>query len=100
MRSSSRGGGTSLRPARNTSQARSTESPDSAARHRHARHRHIDWIGACSKLKIVSAPSSVMGGTNEAPTNFLIHTLTTGPGGQVGMLAPERVDIAGVNAAD
>ena len=41
-----------------------------------------------------------MGGTNEAPTNFLIHTLTTGPGGQVGMLAPERVDIAGVNAGD
>ena len=41
-----------------------------------------------------------MGGTNEAPTYFLIHTLTTGPGGQVGMLASERVDIAGVNAAD
>jgi hypothetical protein len=58
------------------------------------------WIGACGKLKIVSAPSSVMGGTNEASTYFLIHTLTTGPGGQVGMLAPERVDIAGVNAAD
>jgi hypothetical protein len=65
-----------------------------AARHRHARHRHVDWIGACGKPKIVSAPSSVMSGTNKAPTYFLIHTLTTGPGGQVGMLAPERVDIA------
>ena len=23
-------------------------------------HRHVDWIGACGKLKIVSAPSPVM----------------------------------------
>lgn len=63
-------------------------------------HRHIDWIGACGKLKIVSAPSPVMGVTNEAPTYFLIHTLTHLPGGRVGLLAPERVDIAGVSGAD
>jgi hypothetical protein len=63
-------------------------------------HRHIDWIGACGELKIVSAPSPVMGATNEAPTYFHIHTLTAGPSGQVCLLAPERVDIAGVNAAD
>jgi hypothetical protein len=63
-------------------------------------HRHIGWIGACGKLKIVSAPSPVMGGTDEAPTYFLIHTLTAGPGGRICLLAPERVDIAGVNAAD
>jgi len=63
-------------------------------------HRHIDWIGACGKLKIVSAPSPVMGATDEAPTYFHIHTLTAGPGGQVCLLAPERVDIAGADAAD
>ena len=63
-------------------------------------HRHIDWIGTCGDLKIVSAPSPVMGATNEVPTYFHIHTLTAGPSGQVCLLEPERVDIAGVNAAD
>ena len=38
-------------------------------------HRHIDWIGSCGELKIVSAPSPVMGGTNAASTYFHIHTL-------------------------
>jgi 3',5'-cyclic AMP phosphodiesterase CpdA len=63
-------------------------------------HRHIDWVGACGKLRIVSAPSPVMGATDEARTYFHIHTLTTGPGGQVCLLPPERVDVAGANAAD
>jgi predicted MPP superfamily phosphohydrolase len=58
-------------------------------------HRHIDWIGACGKLKIVSAPSPVMGVTNEAPTYFLIHTLTGKPDGGICLLVPERVDIDG-----
>ncbi len=63
-------------------------------------HRHIDWIGACGKLKIVSAPSPIMSGTNEVPTYFLIHTLTARPDGGICLLAPERVEIDGVNAAD
>jgi 3',5'-cyclic AMP phosphodiesterase CpdA len=63
-------------------------------------HRHIDWTGACGKLKIVSAPSPVMGAANDASTYFLIHTLTTGPGGQICLLEPERVGIAGASAAD
>ena len=41
-------------------------------------HRHIDWIGACGSLKIISAPSPVMGANNEAATHFHIHTLTLG----------------------
>jgi predicted phosphodiesterase len=61
-------------------------------------HRHIDWIGTCGKLKIVSAPSPVMGVTNEAPTYFLVHTLTASPDGRICLLAPERVEIDG--AAD
>jgi 3',5'-cyclic AMP phosphodiesterase CpdA len=58
-------------------------------------HRHIDWVGACGDLKIVSAPSPVMGATNEAPTYFHIHTLSAGEGGRICLLAPERVEIAG-----
>jgi hypothetical protein len=60
-------------------------------------HRHIDWIGMCGKLKIISAPSPVMDGKNDAPTYFLIHTLSSGPNGQIHLLTPERIEIAGVN---
>jgi hypothetical protein len=57
-------------------------------------HRHIDWIGACGALKIVSAPSPVIGGPGDAPTHFHIHTLAAGPDGKLRLLAPERVEIA------
>jgi predicted MPP superfamily phosphohydrolase len=56
-------------------------------------HRHIDWIGACGGLKIVSAPSPVMGGPDDAPTHFHIHTLATGPDRELHLLPPERVEI-------
>jgi 3',5'-cyclic AMP phosphodiesterase CpdA len=58
-------------------------------------HRHIDWIGACGALRIISAPSPVMGATDDAPTHFLIHTLAAGPDGRLCLLPPERVEIAG-----
>jgi hypothetical protein len=58
-------------------------------------HRHIDWIGACGPMKIVSAPSPVMGATDDASTYFYIHTLAAGPGGQLCLLPPEKVEIAG-----
>lgn len=58
-------------------------------------HRHIDWIGACGPLKIISAPSPVMGTTNDGTTHFHIHTLAAGPDGQLRLLPPERVEIAG-----
>jgi 3',5'-cyclic AMP phosphodiesterase CpdA len=60
-------------------------------------HRHIDWVGTCGDLKIVSAPSPVMGATNEAATYFHIHTLSAGEGGRICLHAPERVEIAGAN---
>jgi hypothetical protein len=60
-------------------------------------HRHIDWIGACGPLKIISAPSPVMGATDDATTHFYVHTLTAGPDGRLGLLPPERVEIAGEN---
>ena len=58
-------------------------------------HRHIDWIGACGSVRIVSAPSPVMEATDDEPTCFHIHTLATGSGGRLCLAAPERIDIAG-----
>jgi hypothetical protein len=37
-------------------------------------HRHIDWIGKCAGLSIVSAPSPVMEATDGISTYFYIHT--------------------------
>ena len=42
-------------------------------------HRHVDWIGACGKLKIVSAPSPVMA-PDSKPTHFYVHALGSGAG--------------------
>jgi predicted MPP superfamily phosphohydrolase len=61
-------------------------------------HRHIDWIGACGAIKIVSAPSPVMGAADDAPTHFHIHTLAAGPDGRLYLLSPERIEIAGVES--
>jgi predicted MPP superfamily phosphohydrolase len=58
-------------------------------------HRHIDWIGACGAMRIISAPSPVMGATDDAPTHFLIHTLAAGSNGRLCLLPPERVEIVG-----
>jgi len=58
-------------------------------------HRHIDWIGACGSLKIISAPSPVMNATDDMATHFYVHTLTAGPDGKLDLLPPERVEIAG-----
>jgi hypothetical protein len=56
-------------------------------------HRHIDWVGACGDLRIVSAPSPVMGTREDAPTYFYIHTLAAGADGRLHLLSPERVEI-------
>jgi hypothetical protein len=58
-------------------------------------HRHIDWIGECGSLRIISAPSPVMEVTDEEPTSFLIHELAAGSEGRLCLLAPERVEIPG-----
>ncbi len=56
-------------------------------------HRHVDWIGACGELKIVSAPSPVMA-PQSAPTHFYVHALGPGPDGRLRLMVPERIDIA------
>jgi len=62
-------------------------------------HRHIDWIGQCAGLTIISAPSPVMNATDDATTCFYIHTFARAADGRLSMLAPERVAIAGEPAS-
>jgi hypothetical protein len=58
-------------------------------------HRHIDWIGECAGLPIVSAPSPVMGVTDDVDTAFYIHTLAIGADGRLRLLTPDRIVVKG-----
>lgn len=62
-------------------------------------HRHIDWIGECARLLIVSAPSPVMEATNDSSTYFYVHTLAVRDDGQLGLLPPERIVVSGQSDA-
>jgi hypothetical protein len=63
-------------------------------------HRHIDWIGECGGLLIVSAPSPVMEATDNEDTYFYIHNLAVGPDGKLKLLEPERVAVRGQRTSD
>jgi hypothetical protein len=58
-------------------------------------HRHIDWIGECGGIPIVSAPSPVMEATDDVATSFYIHTLAVGPDRRLRLLPPQRVTVDG-----
>ena len=58
-------------------------------------HRHVDWIGECSGIPIVSAPSPVMEATDDQDTCFYIHTLAVGADRRLRLLQPQRVTISG-----
>ena len=62
-------------------------------------HRHVDWIGECAELPIISAPSPVMEVTDDKDTAFYIHTLAIGADGRLRLLAPERIDVPGKSIA-
>ncbi|MBL8568749.1 MAG: metallophosphoesterase [Phreatobacter sp.] len=53
-------------------------------------HRHVDWIGSCGEVAIVSAPSPVMA-PEDQDTWFHIHTLAAEPGGGLSLATPHRV---------
>jgi Calcineurin-like phosphoesterase len=57
-------------------------------------HRHIDWIGECGDLLIVSAPSPVMEATDDLDTYFYIHNIVVADG-RLKLLEPDRVDLPG-----
>jgi len=61
-------------------------------------HRHVDWIGHCAGLPIVSAPSPVMEATDDKDTHFYIHTLAIDAEGALHLLKPERIKIPGQRA--
>jgi hypothetical protein len=63
-------------------------------------HRHIDWIGLCGKVRIISAPSPVMEATDDQPTCFHIHTLAAGSEGRLCLLPPERIEVAGARVPE
>ncbi len=58
-------------------------------------HRHIDWIGECGGLTIVSAPSPVMESRNGDASYFYIHTLEIGADNSLKLHAPQRIDVPG-----
>ena len=64
-----------------------------------AQHRHVDWIGACGELKIVSAPSPVMKSDSKA-THFYVHALGPGPDGGLALMAPTRIELAAEEGAE
>jgi hypothetical protein len=58
-------------------------------------HRHVDWIGRCGSLPVVSAPSPVMQAREDAETWFYIHTLSAGADRRLRLHAPERINLPG-----
>ncbi len=63
-------------------------------------HRHVDWIGECGRLLIVSAPSPVMEAVDCPETYFYVHTLTVGTDERLRLLHPERISVPGQQVAD
>jgi hypothetical protein len=57
-------------------------------------HRHIDWIGQCAGLSILSAPSPVMTSGDDRGAYFYIHTLTSAGDGRIGLQPPKRIVLA------
>jgi hypothetical protein len=58
-------------------------------------HRHVDWIGRCGDLTIVSAPSPVMEVTDEVARGFYIHALAMADDGDLKLLPPEWIEVPG-----
>jgi hypothetical protein len=58
-------------------------------------HRHIDWIGECGGIPILSAPSPVMEATDDVPTYFYIHKVAIGSDRRLRLLPPQRITIEG-----
>jgi predicted phosphodiesterase len=58
-------------------------------------HRHIDRIGRCGRLVIVSAPSPVMEARDDDTTAFYVHTLGVDEAGRYLIAHPERIELAG-----
>lgn len=58
-------------------------------------HRHRDWAGECAGVRILSAPSPVMGVADGRPHAFYIHRLAAGSDRRLRLLEPEKVVVSG-----
>jgi 3',5'-cyclic AMP phosphodiesterase CpdA len=56
-------------------------------------HRHIDWMGECGELLILSASSSAMPATDGGEVYFYVHTVGVDASGRIGLGLPERVEV-------
>ncbi len=63
-------------------------------------HRHVDWIGECGGVLIVSAPSPVMEATDGMETHFYVHNLAVAANGRLSLLEPERIIVSGQALAE
>ena len=59
-------------------------------------HRHIDWMGQCGDLLILSAASSTMAAKGQSDVYFYVHTVGVDASGNIGLAQPERVDVVAV----
>jgi hypothetical protein len=62
-------------------------------------HRHVDWIGRCEGVRIISAPSPVMGARDGEANYFHIHTMQA-VNGRLRLLPPTRVDSSPQSASE
>ncbi|MEO3473105.1 metallophosphoesterase [Roseomonas sp. CAU 1739] len=74
---------------------------------RHARrivvlhgHRHFDWMGRSGDLRIISAPSPVMGALDREGRYFWLHALAPAADGGLALLAPQRIEVPGAEPLD
>ena len=59
-------------------------------------HRHTDWTGQAGGVRILSAPSPVMGAADPASARgFWIQQFARGEAGALRLLAPERIVVPG-----
>jgi hypothetical protein len=63
-------------------------------------HRHVDWIGECGGILIVSAPSLVIEATDCLDAYFYVHTLGVDTDGRLRLLEPERINVSDRQIAD
>ena len=56
-------------------------------------HRHVDWIGYCGNLLLISAPSPVMNTADGTPPHFYIHGIERADDGSLRLLTPERINV-------
>jgi len=60
-------------------------------------HRHVDWVGTCGGLLIVSAPSPVMGSASGPEPYFYVHSLAVGTDGALQLRQAEKVTLGNTN---